>query len=594
MSGKSSATASPLKNYCAIGLSYAQDVVSGKIPAGLFVRQAAQRQINDLGREWGYTFDEKRASRVCAFIEKLPHIKGSKWAGKRLTLEPWQIFILTTVFGWIDASGRRRYREAYNELPKGNGKSALSSGIALYMLAADNEPGAEIYSAATTRQQARIVFDVAQAMARKSPQLCEAFGVLPRTHDITVLSTNSVFRPLSSDADSVEGSNPHLVAIDEVHAHPSRELYDNLKTAMGKREQNLLWSITTAGNNRAGICYELHVYTEKVLSRAIEDESFFGIIYTIDKDDDWTDLETVKKANPNWGISVTAEDVSQKLTKAMQLASAQPAFQTKHLDVWVGAHGAWMDMLKFAKCADKKLSEDDFLGEPCIIGLDLASKLDLLAITKVFWREIDGKLHFYSFGRYWTPEARIEASNNSQYKGWSIDGFLQVCDGETNDYGLVEDYIKECAGKFTVLEVCHDPWQAHDVMTRIAQTGLKVIEVPQLPKHLSQPMKDFEAVVYDGRFHFDGDPVLLWAMSNVSCKEDKNGNYFPVKETAENKIDPATALFTAFNGVSRHAATGEGTGGVSVIGNCEKCNALCVGVMKDDETIVFRCDDHKL
>lgn len=252
-----------------------------------------------------------------------------------------------------------------------------------------------------------------------------------------------------------------------------------------------------------------------------------------------------------------------------------------------------MDMVRFQKCADKNLSEEDFLGEPCVIGLDLASKLDLLALTKVFWREIDGKLHYYGFGRYWTPEARIEASNNAQYKGWAIDGFIQVCDGETNDYGLVEEHIKESAGKHTVLEIAHDPWQAHDTMTRIAQTGLVVVQVPQMPKHLSQPMKDFEAAVYDGRFHYDGNPVLTWAMSNVSCKEDKNGNYFPVKETAENKIDPATALFTAFNGVARHAATGGGTGGVSVIGNCEKCGVACIGEVNEADVTVFRCEEHK-
>lgn len=596
MNGTNSRARPATKNYAALGRRYAEEVLAGKIAACEFVRNACRRHLEDLERNfepgaWEYRFDEKRAARVCAFIEKLPHIKGSKWAGRRLELELWQVFALTTIFGWVDQAGRRRFRRAYLEMPKGNGKSALSSGVALYMLCADNEPGAEIYSAATTRQQARIVFDVAQAMARKSPKLCEHFGAEVNAHDISVRSTNSKFSAFSSDANSVEGCNPHLVVFDELHAQPTRELYDNLETAMGKREQNLLWSITTAGNDRAGICYEVRGYTIKVLSRAITDENFFGLVYTVDEGDEWAEPASWVKANPNWGVSVSPDDVGQKAAKALQLASAQPAFLTKHLDVWVGAHSAWLDMVKFLKCADPELAHEDFLGQPCVIGLDLASKLDLLALVSIFWKEISGKLHYYAFGRYWTPEARIEATSNSQYRGWAIDGHLQVVDGETNDYGLVEEYIKELCGTFQVLELAHDPWQAHDTMTRLAQAGVTVVQVPQLPKHLSQPMKDFEAAVYDGRFHYNGDPVLTWAMSNVVCKEDRNGNYFPNKETAENKIDPATALFTAMNGVSRNASLEPAGAGVTVVGNCEKCSALCLGIVEKG-IARFRCKDH--
>ncbi len=590
---KAKAAPAKARSYVAIAGKYCADVLSGKIPACEHVRRACRRQVGDLEKDWGYRFDKKRADRVCSFIEKLPHVKGSKFAGKKLELEPWQCFVLTTIFGWTDESGQRRFRKVYLELPKGSGKSALSSGVALYSLCAEAEPGAEIYSAATTREQAKIVFDVARQMALKSPRMCDAMGILVNTHDLKVSGSASVFKTFSSDANSVEGCSPYLAVIDELHAHPSRELYDNLETAATKRPGSLLWSITTAGNDRAGVCYEVHEYAAKVLDRSIEDENFFGVIYTVDEADDWSAPESWRKANPNWGVSVFPDAIEAMARAALSQPSKQQAFKTKHLNVWVGAHSAWMNMEKFLACADEKIEDDEFAGQPCVLGLDLASKLDLLALLRVFWRTIEGKPHYYAFGTYWTPEARLAGSHNSQYRGWQIGGWLRACEGETNDYSLVAQEIRSLASRFEVLEVCHDPWQAHDTMTGLQQEGLTVVQVPQLPKHLSDPMKEFEAAVYDGRFHFNGDPVLAWAVGNVVCKLDKNDNYFPNKEKAENKIDPATALFTALNGVARHVGEAAAeSSGVTAIGPCEKCGADCIGRPDAKGNLVFRCEAH--
>jgi phage terminase large subunit-like protein len=450
----------------------------------------------------------------------------------------------------------RRFRRAYTEVAKGNGKSALTSALANYAGFAENEPGAEVYSAATTRDQAKIVFSVSQAMLRAMPEFCDRAGVDVCAHSINQLATNSFFRPLSSDANSVEGINPYFICVDELHAHPNRDLYDNLDTANGKRDGSLLWSITTAGSDQAGICYEVHLYITRILEGVARDESFFGIIFTIDDDDDWAAGPDVwRKANPNWGVSVDPQDLGQKAQKAMQLASAQPTFKTKHCDVWVNADHAWMDMLKFRKCADSALVEEAFHAKPCVLGVDLANQIDILAVIKLFWRDesVDSqqkpRRHYYAFGAYWLPEARIEQAQNSQYKGWAITGRIRTSPGDVNDFDQVEDWIRDQSRIFNIRDVGHDPWNAVEVVNHLQRDGLMCTRVPQTVEQLNGPMKELEAAVYDGRFHYDGDPILEWAVANVVAHRDRNDNLFPTKETAEKKIDPASALLNAVNRV---------------------------------------------
>jgi phage terminase large subunit-like protein len=520
-----------------------------------------------------------------------PHVKGRKFVGRTISLEPWQCFILTTVFGWLSKeTGLRRFRRAYTEVAKGNGKSALSSAVSNYMAVADGEPGAEVYAAATTRDQARVVFSVSQAMLRGMAKFCERAGVEVTAYSINKMRSNSLYRALSSDANSVEGIQPYFICVDELHAHPSRDLYDNLDTANDKREGSLLWAITTAGSDRAGICYEQHLYVKKILERSVYDESYWGIIFTLDDEDRWGEPEELRKANPNWGVSVDPVEIMQKVGKALQIASAQPGVKTKNGNIWVNADHAWMDMQRWAKCADPKLDEADFEGQPCIVGLDLASKLDLLAKVRIFWKDVEEKRHYYVFGDYWTPEARLELTQNSQYQGWAIEGQLHTCPGETNDYDVVEDAIRTDCRRFQVLEVAHDPYQAQQFVNHLQPEGIVMVEVPQLPKTLSEPMKELEAAVYDGRFHFNGDPILSWAISNVVCHRDKNDNLFPNKERYENKIDPVTALLTALNRVMATPGNGE-SGGVSVFDKCHKCGTICEGRMVGDN-VIFDCGKH--
>lgn len=523
-------------------------VKAGTIPACKFVKQSVERQRRNL-RTWAtsgpYLFDEEEAGEWCEFAEELPHIKGPL-AGQNIRLEGWQCFILTTVFGWRKRStGTRRFRRVYIEVPRGNAKSTLSSGVGLKAAFADGEGGAEVYSAATTRDQARIVFKDAQAMARRRPELCRELGVEVLAHDIVQSSTASKFTALASDSNSLDGLNIHFAAVDELHAHKTREVYDVLETGTGKRPQSMLWSITTAGSDRAGICYELRTYTTKVLSGVIEDESHFGIIYTIDDGDDWTDETSWRKANPNWGVSVQPDVVAQLAAKAMQMPAAQANFKTKHLDVWVNADQAWMDMRAWDRCADPDLTIERFAGEPCYIGLDLASKTDMAARVAIFPKVIDGQAHYYLFGRYFLPEQAIDDGRNSQYRGWATQDLVTVTPGDVLDFQAVEDDVLAISSAHQVAEVAYDPWQATQLAQRLQANGATTVEFRNTVGNFSAPMKELDALARSGRLHHNGDPVLTWMVSNVVCHTDAKENIYPRKERPENKIDGVIAAITA-------------------------------------------------
>lgn len=537
-------------DYVAIAKEYMRGVLDGSVPACSFVKQAVQRQLNDL-RRWGpeggdYYFDEKEASRPCWFIENLTHTKG-ELAGRAIHLEPWQCFLLTTLFGWKAKAGNRRFRSAYVEVGRGNGKSTLLSGIGLFCLCADHEPGAEVYSFATTREQAKIVFGDAQTMARGNRALQEAYGLEVTAHALYVPATNSTFQAKSAEGSTLDGLNTHLAIIDELHAHKKRDVFDVVETSLGKRRNSLLVSITTAGVDRTGICYEQRTLVTKILSGSLQDESYFGIIYTLDPDDDWKSDEALAKANPNWGVSVRPEVIRALQAKAIATPSAENNFKTKHLDVWCNADVGWMDMKAWDACADESLDESDFDGEPCWLGLDLASTSDMTAKVKIFQRKIDGSSHYYLFGDYWLPRTAIERGVNSQYQGWEYLGYLHVCEGPVTDFAEIRDSILEDCGRYSVQSVAYDPFQAVQLSKELSDDGVPMVLCKQTVANLSDPMKQFQALVLDHRLHFNGDPVLTWMVSNVVCHVDVKENIYPRKDAPENKIDGVVAGIMALS-----------------------------------------------
>jgi phage terminase large subunit-like protein len=543
--------------YTAVALNYAQRVVDGTSLAGKWVRLACQRHLDDLARteandkEWPYLFSESRANKACKFIELLPHTKG-EWARKvggvfpRIKLQPWQIFIICCIFGWVNAAtGYRRFTEADLLIPRKNGKSTLASGIGLYMLCADNEYGAEVYSGATKEKQAWEVFRPAWKIAKKTPELNEYFGVEIAAKSLYIQGDGSRFEPLVGDPG--DGASPSCAIVDEYHEHITSILYDTMKTGMGARRQPLMLVITTAGTNIAGPCRELFLHLEKVLEGIVEDESRFGIVFSIDEGDDWRTEEALRKANPNYGISVYSEYLFKQQQEAIQQSSKQNIFKTKHLNVWGGAMAAYFNMEFWKKGFVAELSLDDFLGQKCWSAGDLSAKVDLTAWVLCFVRMIEGKRHYYLFGRYWLPQQRIDDADMQHYQRWNHQGFLAGIPGNEIDLSFVKvEMLKECK-RFKMQCIAFDPWGALQLQQELAKElpTDTVITMPQQVRYLSDPMKELNAAILAGRVHHNGDPVLAWCVSNVQAYYDANENVFPRKERVENKIDAAVAAIMA-------------------------------------------------
>lgn len=540
------------RDYVAIAGMYGERVERGEIPACEWVRKAVKRQIEDQKRFSGksprFYFDPDEATKVCKFIELLPHTKG-QLAGQKIRLEPWQIWILTTVFGWRrTADGGRRFRRVYIEVPRGNGKSSLSSGVALYCLLADKEPGAEVYSFATTRDQAGIVFNDAKRMVQQTASLRSHFGVEVLSHALYVPKTNSTFQAKSADGSTLDGLNTHLAVVDELHAHRTRAVYDVVETSLGKRVNSLMWVITTAGFDTSGICYEVRTMVRNVLNRSVVDESQFGIIYGLDEGDDWKSLAALEKANPNWGVSVMPEVVTSLQKKAIAIPSAAGNFMTKHLDVWCSAASGWMNMPAWNKCAREELRREDFEGEPCYIGLDLGSKSDMTAKVLMFPREDrEGRTYFVTFADFYLPSRAIETSPNSQYRGWVEQGLIRVTEGAMTDFNVVEEDIREDLSRYSVQSIAYDPWQATQLISSLEDSGAPLVECRMTVQQISEPMKTLEALVLDGRIQHDGNPCLTWMMGNVVAKVDAKDNIFPRKERYEQKIDGPVAMIIALS-----------------------------------------------
>ncbi|ALJ98216.1 terminase large subunit [Brucella phage BiPBO1] len=534
-------------NYSQKAHQYARGVVSGAIPACKYVYQACARQLNDLDNPpSGYHFDAVRADRVCRFVELCPHIKGPAASrGDLMILEPWQVFVLSTAFGWVDADGNRRFRRVYVEVPRGNGKSSFSSPVGLYMLALDGEAGAEVYSAATTRDQARIVFRDAQAMARKMPGYRNRFGVDVTAQAIVQLKSSSAFKALSAEGHTLDGLNIHLAIVDELHAHKNRDVYDVLETGLGKRPQSMLWMITTAGSNKHGICYEVRKFVLDVLAGHVSGEAaeaVFGIIYTIDEGDDPFSEETLRKANPNWGVSVDPKIVMQTAGKARQVATARANYLTKHLNVWVDANSALFDTEWWRKCEDRTLDEADFTDDECVIGLDLASKIDIAARVNTYRRLIDGKAHYYVFPRFYLPRVAIDEDRHPMYRGWEMQGDIVATTGETIDFSIIEDDIRAEAPSLNLQAVATDPWQAQQMIQNLKRDGMPAEEYRQTVATMSEATKTLDALMREGRIHHTGNAVMNWMIGNVVGHYDAKENVYPRKEMPQNKIDGAVAL----------------------------------------------------
>lgn len=527
---------------------YADAVVAGRLPAGVYHRRACERHQRDRAREntraFPYVFDYARAERFFRFAERLRHYKG-QWAGELITLQRHQQFRLGSLFAWTHrTTGLRRFRTAYNELPRKQGKSLEAAVIALYVSFFDHEAGAEGYCIATKREQAKIVFNDCKRLVITSGLRSRIAVLVANLHRD---QTASKLEPLGADRDSTDGLNPQLVIIDEAHAMKHRGLIDVMETATGARRQPLINWITTAGTDPFSPCGEQHDYACKVLDGVIADETLFAFIAHADPDDDPWDERTWRKANPNFGVSVLADDLRALAHKARNMPPAAAAFKQKRLNVWVHTLTPWLSLEGWRRGQTTTWTLDDLRREPCYIGIDMSSKIDLTAVVLVFpptdhrksWRLVPWCL---------TPEDTLDDRahrDRAPYRQWlaltKLGRTLRTNPGNRIDQGLVRDMVREAADRFDVQAIGVDPWNAGNLMNELHDDGFRVVEVPQNLAQMSGPAKDFEADVLDGLVDAGNDQLMTWCVSNVVVQRDHKDNVYPTKKRSRGRIDPVVA-----------------------------------------------------
>lgn len=562
--------------YAESATQYARDVAEGRIPCCKWVRLSGQRHLDDLarsrGKDFEYKYDPVRAGRVCAWMERFPHVKG-KWARgwQPIHLEPWELFIVCSIFGWVHKkTGLRRFTEADVLVPRKNGKTVLAALIALRMFVADGEPGSEVYCGASDRKQAKEVFTPASRMAKRAEGFKEYHGITFAKESMYVADDGSKFEIVIGNPG--DGASQHCWVLDEYHEHPTDEQYQTARTGAMSREQPLVLVISTAGFDMESPCLELQRNLEQVLSGDITDDRLFGIIYTVDDPESiveidgkkvprWTTVEAVREANPNFGVSVLENNILSDLRRAIQRPNLQNSFKVKHENIWTNAREAWMNMEAWRKQADSTLSIDDFFHAPCYEGFDLGARIDLTSRCKIFVRwEDDGKKHYYVFGRHYVPLDRANDGEHQHYERWIKQSdaleephrFFIGHPGPEIQLAFVQKEVNAELDRYNYQRLGFDQHQALQMeqeyklrLGQDAQGNDKVLDIPQTWKYLDPAMKEVEAAVLSGRLHHNGDPVLRWAISNVVVKEDANENVFPRKESRNNKIDPASALLNA-------------------------------------------------
>jgi phage terminase large subunit-like protein len=522
---------------------YAHDVVAGTVPAGTYHRLACARHLRDRKREgrrgFPYRFDLARAERFFRFAEKLRHYKG-EWAGRTIFLEPWQKFALGSMFAWVHTrTGLRRFRTAYFEIARKNGKSLLAAIVELYVAFFDGEPGAEGFVIANKREQAKIVFNDCKRLVIKS-------GLRSR---ITVLTANlhressaSKIEPLGADRDSTDGLNPNIVVIDEAHAMKHRGLIDVMETATGSRRQPIVYWITTAGSNPITPCGDQHDYACKVLDRVLIDETLLVFIAHAEPDDDPFVEATWRKANPNYGISIKPDDLRALATKARHMPSAAAAFKQKRLNLWVNADAPWLSLEGWRK-GQTHFDASELAGRPCWVGIDMSSKIDLTAVTAVFPPE-DEETRWRLLIWCLTPADTLEERahrDRAPYPQWVKDGYLRTNPGNRIDQDEVRAIVREAGEAFDVQQIGVDPWNAGNLVKDLEADGFQVIEIPQTMPQMSAPAKDFEADVLDGLIDAGGNKLMEWCIRNVVVYRDNKDNIYPVKKRSRGRIDPVMA-----------------------------------------------------
>lgn len=490
-----------------------------------------------------FYYDELAAKRAIEFFpDCLVHVKGEK-AGKPFHLHPSHAKIVGDLFGWKRANGTRRYRKAYVEIPRKNAKSTLAAGIAIYLLMCDGEAGGEVYSAASTRDQASLVFNMAASMLRHSKTLSKHVTIRDSVKRIMHKKSDSFYRAISADAEGAHGFNANGIIFDEVHTQPDRDLWEVLDTSTGARAQPLTFAITTAGHDRSSICWELHQYARAVIDGQITDDSFYAVIYGADYDDDWQDEKTWYKANPLLGEAVSVEYIREQCKRAQEQPAFQNSFRRLHLNQWTEQESRLIPMAEWDKCA-APIEIADFDGAVCFGGLDLSSTRDVTAFVLLF-PQAEGVSVFPCF---WIPEDNINkraAQDQRVIRAFADAGFVEVTEGNEVDVMYVAKRITEICAPFDVRRIGFDPWNAAGPTQRMKELGIPddvLVKMVQGTSTYNEAIKQLLSMLGSQRLKHDGNKVLRWMASNAAGLQDSNGNLKFHKGKSGDKIDGMTAL----------------------------------------------------
>lgn len=503
-------------------------------------------QADEYAVSAGCYFDESAAERVAEFFRRfLRHSKG-KFAGKPFELKDWQYNdIIAPLFGWKRPNKTRRYRRAFVEVPKKNGKSTMAAGVALYMLCADGEQGAEVYSAAADRSQAKIVFNEAFNMVNASPELAKVIRPTAYKNLLEYRKTNSTYTALSSDVPTKDGLNIHALIFDELHTQPNRNLWDVLLYGGIAREQPLLLAITTAGKDVYSMCYEEHVYALKIMSaeNGFRDDEYFAYVRAADRDDDIESEETWKKANPSYGGIITHDNMQAAITEVKQKPSMLNTFKRYRLNIWCGAESEWIPQDIWNGCTNADVVIPD--GAKCWIGIDLSSTNDICGAVPYF------PAQFATIPVFWCLEATIKMRNISKltpYDLWVQQGYLNEVSGNLIDYDLITAYLEELGKKYDILGLVIDPWNATKYALELQTKGYNVVFCRQGIESLSAPMKELERLIISQKLVHYGNPVLGWMLKNTVAESDSNKNIKPNKKKSKESIDGIVGLIMAIRG----------------------------------------------
>lgn len=543
---------------------YIQDVQSGEQVACKFVKLAVERHLDDLKRaeaknpDFPYYFDKNAAKRVIDFKQELRHTQG-EWANPRkhdtrIRLEPWQQFIDWVLFGWRREGGSRRFTKAYIEVAKKNGKTTDAAATANYCFTADRprEIGPEVYIIATKKDQARKAFDEAQRQLDRHPVLKKITHYYKQTSTIVIPGTASLMRLLGKESKTEDSVNPHFVLVDEYHAHRDSGMLEVMESALGAREQPLVYIITTAGLDKSNPCYqEERSLAERVLEKSIQPapETFFCIIFTLDKEDDWMDPAVWIKANPNLGVSVRWEYLEKRMEEALLIPSRQNRIKTKNLNIWTQAETRWMTDEVWKACAFP-VDPEALAGRPCYGGMDLSASQDITAVVWCFPPQSELEKYQFLF-RFFIPEENVivrERRDKVPYIYWIEKGLVMTTPGNSIDYDFIEQQILQDAGLYEIQELGFDPWKSHEIVNHMMNEGLLMVAIRQSYYGMAQPTDIFEKKVLARKIAHGGDPVMNWMISCTEVKSDRQDNKMPMKPQREKtgkRIDGVTASIMA-------------------------------------------------